>query len=116
MGCEGGVTIYDAGKIEENFGADVWERTGWGQEHSMPLVETGAERLIVTDWSAGTGNDREDYFEEAYYAKLTPKGRVVEGVWDINVWHLRLRDVPFAVEVARWAVDNARIARVETWT
>jgi hypothetical protein len=116
MGCEGGVTIYDARKIEEHFGPDVWNRSGWGHEHSMPLVEIGAERVLVTDWNTG-GGDREDNFEAAREEQCQIDAGHDPDRW--AAWSIFLgkdADKGFAREVALWAVDNALIANVETWT
>lgn len=117
MGCEGGVTIYDARKIEEHFGPDVWTRSGWGHERSMPLVVIGAERVLVTYWEAGTNSDREDNFDAARDEQYRIEAGYEPEQW--TSWDLFLgrdADRDFAREVACWAVDNALIANVETWT
>lgn len=117
MGCEGGVTIYDARKIEDHFGADVWKRSGWGHEHSMPLVEIGTEHVLVVDWTSGTSNDREDNFDAAQ----DEQHRIDAGYepeqwtsWDFFLGDGANRD--FAREVACWARSYAHITSVETWT
>jgi hypothetical protein len=113
MGCEGGVTIYDARKIEEHFGPDVWRRSGWGHEHSMPLVVIGAERVLVTDWTT----DREGNFDGA-----CDEQRQIDAGFDAERWQPwsfflgKDADRAVAREAACWAVDNALITRVETWT
>jgi hypothetical protein len=115
MGCEGGVTIYDARKIEDHFGPHVWKRSGWGHEHNMPLVEIGAERVLVTDWN--TCNEREDNFEAAQDEQWRVDAAREPDRW--ATWSLFLgkdADRDFAREVACWARDNALITSVETWT
>jgi hypothetical protein len=121
MGCEGGVVVYDADKIEAHFGSDVWERSGWGRVHSMPVVTIDAgsdhaRRILVTDWTSGLDWDREDHFEAAREDKWhrDERGRPIEKhpSWGPSGYD----DLEFAMEVAVWARENAFIDNVETWT
>jgi hypothetical protein len=144
MGCEGGVTVYDAAAIEAQFGANVWERTGFGRRHRNPMVTIGGKRVLLGSFNTCADYDYGDPIaavademrwrtaderrvevllqaERAAF-RLSPGERRDYATnpppadWTHFVEDRTAEGLAFAIEVACWAVEHASLACVETWT
>lgn len=131
MGCEGGVTIYDAEAIEAEFGADVWERTGFGKPHLNPRVELDGHMYLLGTFNtcSDQGGDRIDDIASEFrwrdedergailareLERLAGKGWGAEWMWDLP--DKGPEGLALVVTVACWAAEHAKVAERETWT
>ena len=130
MGCEGGVTVYDAEAIEAEFGGDVWERTGFGRVHCNPVVRLAGHRYLLGTFNTcgeTYGDHVDSVATEFHWLDDAERDALIfETVQQLAAkkwvdWAWLLTDksaegLAFTARVACWAVEHAKVAQLETWT